>query len=128
MSNLNVIPSVPSLYPQLSDHSQGSDMSLRSNDFRLKKICDCEKEIERKISHYLKVLKKYKRAKYVAHNCSYFAGLISVTLTSGGLAISLSGIGVIVGAPLTGVAALSGIIAAAFTIVSKKLSKKDFKT
>ena len=117
MSNLNVIPSAPSLYPQIVGDSQG--------DFRLKKICDCEKEIEREISHYLKVLKKYKRAKSIAHNSSYFAGLISITLTSGGLAISLSGIGVTVSAPLTGVAVLSGIIVAAFTIVSKKISKHE---
>ena len=83
--------------------------------------------MERAISHYQKVLKKYKRAKSIAHNSSYFAGLISVTLTSGGLAIFLSGIAVIVSAPLTGVAVLSGIITAVFTIVSKNFRKNISK-
>ena len=115
MSDQNVIPTAPQLYPQLPD------------DFRLKKICDCQKEIENEISRYLKVLKKYKRAKSIAHNSSTFAGLSSATLTTSGLAISLSGVGVIVGVPLACVAALSGFIATAFSIVSKNLGKKISK-
>ena len=115
ISDQNVIPSAPSLYPQLPD------------DFRLKKICNCQKEIEIEISHYLKVLKKYKRAKSVPHNSSTFAGLTSATLTASGLAISLRGVGIIAHAPLTSVAALSGFIAAAFSIVSKNLSKNISK-
>ena len=77
MSDQNVIPTAPTLYPQLPD------------DFRLKKNFNCVREIENEISHYLKVLKIYKRAKSVAHNSCTFAGLSSATLTTSGLAISV---------------------------------------
>ena len=44
MSEQNIIPSAPPLYPSLSRESVGG--------FRLKKICDCQKELENEISHY----------------------------------------------------------------------------
>ena len=40
MSEQNIIPSAPPLYPSLPE------------DFRLKKICDCQKELQNEISHY----------------------------------------------------------------------------
>ena len=40
MSEQNIIPSAPPLYPSLS-----------VGDYRLKKISDCQKELENEISH-----------------------------------------------------------------------------
>ena len=73
MSDQNIIPSerkeasvtapvptasAPPLYPTLPDESEAT----ASASFRLKKICDCQRELENEISHYRKVSKKYKRA------------------------------------------------------------------
>ena len=130
MSEQNVIiPSAPpqQIYPQLPADSQGDTHNDSQGDLRLKKISDCQTEIQNEISHYKKHLKKYKRARYIVHNSSTFASVTSSTMTAGGLAISLSGVGVIVGAPITGVAALFGFVTAAFGIVERKLSKKISK-
>lgn len=69
-------------------------------------------------------MKKYKRARSITHNSSSFARVTSSTMTTGGLAISLSGVGVILGAPISGVAALFGFVTVAFGIVGRKVSKK----
>ena len=52
MSEQNTIPSAPPLYPSLKRESVG--------DYRLKKISDCQKELENEISHYRRISKKYK--------------------------------------------------------------------
>ena len=74
MSDQNIIPSerkevsvvatapaasAPPLYPTLPVESEAATASA---SFRLKKICDCQKELENEISHYRKVSKKYKTA------------------------------------------------------------------
>ena len=41
MSEQNIIPSAPPLYPKLN-----------GGDYRLKKIIDCQKELENEITHY----------------------------------------------------------------------------
>ena len=111
--------SAPPLYPTLPDENVSS--------FRLKKICDCQKELENEISHYRKVSKKYKRANSIAHTSSTLTGVLAAVLSSTGLAVSLSGIGVIAGAPLAGIAGLLGFISTTMTIGSKKLNKKITK-
>ena len=131
MSDQNIIPSerkeasatpasAPPLYPTLPDESEAASS-------RLKKICDCQKELENEISHYRKVSKKYKRANSIAHTSSTLTGVIAAVLSSTGLAVSLSGIGVIAGAPLAGIAGLLGFISTTMTIGSKKLNKKITK-
>ena len=95
--------SAPPLYPTLPYESEAAS-------FRLKKICDCQKELENEISHYRKVSKKYKRANSIAHTSSTLTGIMAAVLSSTGLAVSLSGIGVIAGAPLAGIAGLLGFI------------------
>ena len=49
MSEQNIIPSAPPLYPSLPRESVG--------DFRLNKMCDCQKELENEISHYKQITK-----------------------------------------------------------------------
>ena len=101
MSDQNIIPSerkeasaasafaasAPPLYPTLPDENVSS--------FRLKKICDCQKELENEISHYQRQVKKYKKAHAIAHTSSTLTGFSAAVLSSTGLAVSLSGIGVI---------------------------------
>ena len=99
MSDQNIMPSI---YPKLPTAPPEESVE----NFRLKKICDCQKELEQEINHYKKVCKKYKRARCITHTTSTMTGFLSVTLSSTGLAVSLSGIGIVVGAPLVGFANL----------------------
>ena len=84
MSEQNIIPSAPQLYPSLP--------SDEGSQFRLKKICDCQKQFEDEVSHYKQVSKKYKRAKSVVLKITSFAVFLATLLTSSSLATSLSGI------------------------------------
>ena len=47
MSEQNIIPSAPPLYPSLGENV---------GDYRLKKIIDCQKELENEISHYRRIM------------------------------------------------------------------------
>ena len=109
----------PPLYPTLPDENILS--------FRLKKIRDCQKELENEISHYQRQVKKYKRAHAIAHTSSTLTGFSATVLSSTGLTVSLSGIGVIAGTPLAGIAALLGFSSTAMTIGSKKMNTKITK-
>lgn len=110
MSDQNILPSAPTLYP-----------------FRLKKICDSQKDLENEISHYQNVLKKYKRAKSISYSTSAFTGFTEAMLALGALAVSLSGIGPVAGAPLAGVAGLFGLVSTIFTVGGKRFDKKISK-
>ena len=120
MSEQNIIPN--KIYPPLPT-APPEDVE----NFRLKKICDCQKELEQEINHYKKVCKKYKRLKAITHTTSTMTGFLSVALSSTGLAVSLSGMGIVVGAPIVGFANLSSIISTAFIIGNKNINKKISK-
>ena len=119
MSEQNIIPSAPPLYPSLQRESVG--------DFRFKKICDSQKELENEISHYRRISKKYKRAKTIAGAFATSTGVLTVVLSSAGLTASLTGIGALAGAPLAGIAGLMGIASTAVGVGSIKLNKKVTK-
>lgn len=106
-------PSLPSLYPKLNE----SD--VRVNDFRLKKIYDCQRELKNENSHYQQVSKKCKSANSIAHTVATLSGVTATILSSRGLTVSLSGISLIVGAPRSSVAALSGFISTFITAGKK---------
>ena len=97
MSEQNIIPSAPQLYPSL----EANEVSERSDvaQFRLKKICDCQKQLEDEISHYKRVSKKYKRAKSVASKVTSVSVFLTTVLASSSVGTSLSGIGIAVGVP-----------------------------
>ena len=118
MSEQNIIPSAPPLYP-----------SLRENvgDYRLKKISDCQKELENEISHYRRISKKYKRAKTIINAFAATTGVLTALLSSASLATSVSGIGAIVGAPIAGIAALLGTFSTAASFGSGRLNRKVTK-
>ena len=86
MSEQNIIPSAPPLYPSLGE-SVG--------DYRLKKISDCQKELENEISHYRRISKKYKRAKTIINAFAATTGVLTAVLSTASFATFVSGIGAI---------------------------------
>ena len=115
MSEQNIIPSAPPLYPSLG------------GDYRLKKISDCEKELENEISHYRKISKKYKRAKTIINAFAATTGTLTVVLSTASLATLLSGIAAIAGVPIAGIAALLGTFSTAASFGGGRLDKKVLK-
>ena len=118
MSEQNIIPSAPPLYPPLRENV---------GDYRLKKISDCQKELENEISHYRRISKKYKRAKTIINAFAATTGVLTVVLSSAGLATSVTGIGIIAGAPIAGIAAVMGLTSTAASVGSGRLNKKVTK-
>ena len=115
MSEQNIIPSAPPLYPSVKRESVG--------DFRLKKISDCQKELENEISHYRRISKKYKRAKTIINAFATSAGVFTVVLSSASLATSLT----LIGAPIAGIAALMGLFSTTAGVGSGRLNTKVTK-
>ena len=115
MSEQNIIPSAPPLYPSLG------------GDYRLKKISDCEKELENEISHYRRISKKYKRAKTIINAFAATTGTLTVMLSTASLATFLSGIGAIASAPIAGIATLMGITSTAAGVSSERLNARVTK-
>ena len=116
MSEQNIIPSVPPLYPSLS-----------VGDYRLKKISDCQKELENEISHYRRISKKYKRAKTIINAFVASTGVLTAVLSSASFATFVTGIGAIIGAPIAGIAALLGTASTAASVGSERLNTKVTK-
>ena len=116
MSEQNIIPSAPPLYP-----------SLNAGDFRFKKISDCQKELENEISHYRRISKKYKRAKTIINAFAAATGVLTAVLSSASFASFLSGIGAPIGAPIAGIAAVMGLFSTTAGVSSERLNKKVTK-
>ena len=112
MSSLNVLPSAPpeKIYPE-----------LLPDNFRLSR--NGAEEIEK----YRKVAKKYKKAQTAAHDTAVGLGSLSAVLSTTGVAFSLTGPGIIVGALLGVVEAFCGVASAVLTNFSTKLSLKVTK-
>ena len=115
MSEQNIIPSAPPLYPSLG------------GDYRLKKISDCQKELENEISHYRRISKKYKRAKTIINAFAATTGALTAVLSTASFTTFLTGIGTIIGAPIAGIAALLGTFSTAASASSGRLNKQVMK-
>jgi len=118
MSSANVLPSAPpaeTLYPVLASPAE---------NFHLTEISRIEKEISDQVEHYRLVLKKYKKARKAVHYSTVGLGAVSAALSSGAIAASLTGVGVIIGTPVAGFAAFSGFSSTSLTVLSKKLDRK----
>ena len=113
MSEQNIIPSAPPLYP-----------SLNVGDYRLKKISDCQKELENEITHYRRISKKYKRAKTIINAFAATTGVLTVVLSTTSFTTFVTGIGAIIGVPIAGIAAVMGIISTTAGVSSERLNKK----
>ena len=122
MSEQNIIPSAPQLYPSL----EANEVSERSDvaQFRLKKICDCQKQLEDEISHYKRVSKKYKRAKSIASKITSVSVFLTTVLASSSVGTSLSGIGIAVGVPLSLTALITTLVSSASMAGSQNFENK----
>ena len=116
MSEQNIIPSAPPLYP-----------SLNVGDYRLRKISDCQKELENEISHYRQISKKYKRAKTKINAFAAATGVLTAVLSSASFASFLSGIGAPIGAPIARIAAVMGLFSTTASVGSGRLNTKVTK-
>ena len=127
MSEQNIIPCAPQLYPLLSDEASKANVVSTRGDgmqFRMKKICDCQKQLVDEISHYKKISQKYKRAKSVSSKITSCTVFLATLFSSSSLATSLSGIGIAVGVPLSGAALVMTLVSSAAIIGSESLDKK----
>ena len=113
MSEQNIIPSAPPLYPKLN-----------GGDYRLKKIIDSQKELENEITHYRRISKKYKRAKTLINAFAVTTGALTTVLSTASLATLLSAIAAPIGASLAAISALMGITSTATGVSSERLNKK----
>ena len=118
MSEQNIIPSAPPLYPTLGENV---------GDYRLKKIIDCQKELENEISHYRRISKKYKRAKTLINAFAVTTGALTTVLSTASLATLLSAIAAPIGASLAGISALMGITSTTAGVSSERLNRKVTK-
>ena len=116
MSEQNVYPSAPTLYPSLS-----------VGDYRLRKISDCQKELENEISHYRQISKKYKRAKTIINAFAAATGVLTAVLSSASFASFVTGIGAPIGAPIAGIAAVMGLFSTTAGVSSVRLNTKVTK-
>ena len=116
MSEQNIVPSAPPLYP-----------SQNVGDYRLKKISDCQKELENEISHYRRISKKYKRAKTIINAFAATTGVLTAVLSTASFASFVSGIGAPIGAPIAGIAAVMGLFSTTASVGSGRLNSKVTK-
>ena len=70
------------------------------------------------------MLKRYKKARKAVHYSAVGLGSIAAALSSGAIATSLTGVGVIVSAPVAGVAAFTGGVSTTFTVLNKTIDRK----
>ena len=124
MSSANLLP--PSAPPAQNERGIYPNLPETTNaeNFRLTEISRIEKEISAEVEHYRLVLKKYKKARKALHYSVVGLGAVTAALSSGAVATSLTGVGIVVGAPVAGIAALSGAVSTGLSVVNKKLERK----
>ena len=120
MSSANAIPSAPpgveNFYPEPTQP--------REHQGDREEISRIEKEIAGEVEHYRLVLKKYKKVQKVIHYSVVCLGAATAALSSGAVATSITGIGILVGAPVAAIAALSGAASTGLSVINKKLEQK----
>lgn len=127
MSHANVLPSAPDFDVGQAPHSQQTTQPIYpslAENFRLTEISKIEKEIADEAEHYRLVLKKYRKARKAIHYSVVSLGALSAILSSGAVATSLSGVGIVIGAPVAGIAALTGFVSTGLSAINKKLERK----
>jgi len=105
------------IYPSLHE-------TTNAENFLLTEISRIEKEISAEVEHYRLVLKKYKKARKALHYSLVGLGAFTAVLSSGTVATSLTGVGIVVRVPVARIAALSGTVSTGLSIVNKKLERK----
>ncbi|KAL9973503.1 hypothetical protein ACROYT_G019972 [Oculina patagonica] len=103
MSSANVLPSAPA-YGDREETQLYPSLPTNAENFRLTEISKIEKEISAEAEHYRLVLKKYKKVRKVIHYSVVCLGAVTAALSSGAVATSLTGVGIVIGAPVAAVA------------------------
>ena len=124
---MDVFPSAPSYNEAQQLYPTHELTQLNAEDFRLKKINDLLKELSDEAEHYRHVAKKYKRSHSFVHRSAVGLGSLSVGLSSGALATTLTGFGIVASPALAGVATVCGLASVGFTAASKQLNRKVTK-
>ena len=70
------------------------------------------------------MLKKYKKVRKVIHYSVVCPGAGTAALSSGAVVTSITSIGILVGAPVAVIAALSGAASTGLSVINKKLERK----
>ena len=105
------------LYPNIQATSN-------AENFLLTEISKIEKEIAGEVEHYRLVLKKYKKVQKVIHYSVVCLGVATAALSSRAVVTSITGIGILVGAPVAAIAALSGATSTGLSVINKRLERK----
>ena len=124
---MNVLPSASSHNEAQPLYPTHELTQLNAEDFRLKKISDLLKELSDEAEHYRQVAKKYKRNHSIVHRVAAGLGSLSVVLSSGALAVALTGVGIVASPALGGVAGVCGITSVFVADASKSLNRKVTK-
>ncbi|KAL9966857.1 hypothetical protein ACROYT_G024987 [Oculina patagonica] len=103
MSSANVLPSAPA-YGDREETQLYPSLPTNAENFRLTEISKIEKEISAEAEHYRLVLKKYKKVREVIHYSVVCLGAVTAALSSGAVATSLTGVGIVIGVPVAAVA------------------------
>ncbi|KAL9979160.1 hypothetical protein ACROYT_G016779 [Oculina patagonica] len=103
MSSANVLPSAPA-YGDREETQLYPSLPTNAENFRLTEISKIEKEISAEAEHYRLVLKKYKKVRKVIHYSVVCLGTVTAALSSGAVATSLAGVGIVIGVPVAAVA------------------------
>ncbi|KAL9980507.1 hypothetical protein ACROYT_G009107 [Oculina patagonica] len=103
MSSANVLPSAPA-YGDREETQLYPSLPTNAENFRLTEISKIEKEISAEAEHYRLVLKKYKKVRKVIHYSVVCLGAVTAALSSGAVATSLTGVGIVIGVPVAAVA------------------------
>ena len=70
------------------------------------------------------MLKKYKKVRKVIHYSVVCLGAVTAALSSAAVATSLTCVGIVIGAPVAAVAAVSGAASTGLSVINKKLERK----
>ncbi|KAL9987211.1 hypothetical protein ACROYT_G001482 [Oculina patagonica] len=123
MSSANVLPSAPA-YGDREETQLYPSLPTNAENFRLTEISKIEKEISAEAEHYRLVLKKYKKVRKVIHYSVVCLGAVTAALSSGAVATSLTGVGIVIGVPVAAVAGISGAASTGLSVINKKLERK----
>jgi len=91
------------------------------------KIEDSLGYLEEQRIHYRNIRKRYARSRRIVESIALGSGSLSVMLTTSGVAASMSGIGITIGAPLGILGSLLGLVSGGLTVLAKKLTDKVSK-
>ena len=115
------------IYPNLHQDAPNLNLVDEGHKYRLQRVQDIQTDLSNRINHYQRTHKRYKRAYNFLHNTSMTLGSLSAVLSSGGLAVGLTGVGLFVGAGMAGIAGILGVISVSTGVASKRMNKKVLK-